>query len=82
MTMETMQIRMGNGLIKRVDNLVKTGIYSNRSDTIRDAVRRLVLNDLIGITPNNENSVKQIKSLRNKLSKEKVDLNEINKLTN
>ncbi|MCK5321348.1 ribbon-helix-helix protein, CopG family [Candidatus Pacearchaeota archaeon] len=80
MTMETMQIRMGQGLIQRVDKLVKTGIYTNRSDAIRDAVRRLILSELIGIIPNKENSVKQIKTLRRKLSKEKFDLEKINKL--
>ena len=80
MTMETMQIRMNKELIQRVDTLVKTGIYSNRSDAIRDAVRRLILNDLVGILSNNENSVKQIQSMRKKLSKEKFNLKEINKL--
>ncbi len=80
MTMETMQIRMGQGLIQRVDKLVKTGIYTNRSDAIRDAVRRLVLSELIGIIPNKENSVKQVRTIRRKLSKEKFDLEKINKL--
>ena len=80
MTMETMQIRMNKELVQRVDTLVKTGIYSNRSDAIRDAVRRLVLSDLVSILSGNENSVKQIKSARKKLSKGKFNLNKINKL--
>ena len=80
MTMDTMQIRMGQGLIQRVDILVKTGIYSNRSDLIRDAVRKLVLSELVGIIPNKESSVKQIRNIRKKLSKEKFSLEEINKL--
>lgn len=80
MTMDTMQIRMGQGLIQRVDVLVKTGIYSNRSDVIRDAVRKLVLNELVGIISNKKNSIKQIRNARKKLSKEKFDLEEINKL--
>ena len=71
---------MNKELVQRVDTLVKTGIYSNRSDAIRDAVRRLVLNDLIGILSDNKNSVKQIQSIRKKLSKEKFNLKEINKL--
>lgn len=71
MTMDTMQIRMGQGLIQRVDALVKTGIYSNRSDVIRDAVRKLVLNELVGIIPNKGNSVERIRNARKKLSKEK-----------
>ena len=80
MTMETMQIRMGSELIKRVDNLVKTGIYSNRSDAIRDAVRQLILKDFVGIISDNDNSVKQIRNIRNRLSNKKFNLNEINKL--
>ncbi len=81
MVMETMQIRMNKELVQRVDTLVQTGIYSNRSDAIRDAVRRLILNDLVGILSNNENSVKQIKSVRKRLSKEKFNLEEINKIS-
>lgn len=80
MAMETMQIRMNQGLTKRLDALVKTGIYQNRSEAIRDAVRRLVLKEMVGITPNKEDSVKQIRNIRKKLSKQEFNLNEINKL--
>jgi len=45
MAMETMQIRMNQGLTKRLDTLVKTGIYQNRSEAIRDAVRQLILKE-------------------------------------
>jgi len=31
-------------IIKRVDALVEAGIYSNRNEAIRDAVRRMVYN--------------------------------------
>ena len=82
MVMDTLQIRMNSGLIERIDNLVKYGIYANRSDSIRDAVRRLVLDKMIGIIPNTGNSVKEIKKIRNKLSKERFYLDEINKLAN
>ena len=37
-----MQIRMNQGLTQRLDTLVKTGIYQNRSEAIRDAIRKLV----------------------------------------
>ena len=40
-----MQIRMNQGLTKRLDTLVKTGIYQNRSEAIRDAVRQLILKE-------------------------------------
>ncbi len=47
------QIRMNQALLKRVDTLVKSGIYSNRSDVIRDAVRRFVWEKEAG-TENNQ----------------------------
>ena len=80
MAMETMQIRMNQGLTKRLDTLIKTGIYQNRSEAIRDAVRHLVLKEMVGITPNKEDSVKQIRKARKQLSRQNIDLDEINKL--
>jgi len=80
MTMETMQIRMNQGLTQRLDTLVKTGIYQNRSEAIRDAVRRLVLKEMIGIAPNKEDSVKQVRNARKQLSEQEFNLDEINKL--
>ena len=41
---------------------------------------KLVLDRMIGIIPNTSNSVKEIRKLRKKLSKQKLDLDEINKL--
>ena len=78
--MDTLQIRMNPGLIKRIDYLVKSKIYSNRSDVIRDAVRRFVWEREIGTISKKGDSVKQIRKIRAKLSKEKIDLNEINNL--
>ena len=37
------QIRFTKKLIERVDELIDSGIYSNRSEAIRDATRRLVM---------------------------------------
>jgi len=78
--MDTLQIRMNPELLKRIDLMVKTGIYSNRADVIRDAVRRFIWEKEIGSIPNKEDSVKQVREIRKKLSKEKFDLNEINNL--
>lgn len=78
--MDTVQIRLSHGLIEKIDDFVETGIYANRSDVIRDAVRRLVLDKLIGIIPDTGDSVKELKKIRAKLSKEKFNLDEINKL--
>ena len=80
MVMDTIQVRLSHGIVKRIDDLVETGVYSSRSDVLRDAVRRLVLDKLVGILQRKEDSVKEVKALRRKLSKEKIDLEEINKL--
>lgn len=80
MVMDTLQIRLGHGLVERIDSLVESGLYSNRADAIRDAVRRLVLDKAIGILPDTGDSVKEIKEVRKKLSKEKFDLHKINEL--
>ncbi len=42
MVMSTMQIRLTEKQIRSIDGLVKTGIYPNRSEAVRDAVRRLI----------------------------------------
>ena len=80
MVMDTLQIRMNPRLVKLIDTMVKSGIYSNRSDVIRDAVRRFVWEKEVGTILNRGNSVKQIKEARKKLSKEKINLDKINNL--
>lgn len=80
MVMDTLQIRLSPGLIEKIDSLVGSGIYSSRADVIRDAVRRLILDKVIGIIPDSKSSVKEIKTIRDKLSKNKFDLKSINKL--
>ena len=80
MVMDTLQIRLSHGLVERIDSLVELGIYSNRSDAIRDAVRRLVLDKIIGIAKDTRDSVKEIKDIRKRLSKEKFNLQKIDKL--
>ena len=80
MVMDTIQVRLSHGLVGKIDELVETGVYSSRSDVLRDAVRRLVLDKLIGILQNKGDSVKEVREIREKLSKEKFDLEEINKL--
>ena len=80
MVMDTIQVRLSHGLVGKIDELVETGVYSSRSDVLRDAVRRLVLDKLIGILQNKGDSVKEVREIREKLSKEKFELEEINKL--
>ena len=78
--MDTLQVRLSHGIVEKVDDLVETGIYANRSDVIRDAVRRLILDKLVGIILNTGDSVKEVKEMRKKLSQEKFNLEEINQL--
>lgn len=83
MTMSVTQVRLPDGLVKELDNLVKSGLYANKSDAIRDAVRRLTLNKMIGIIPNTGDSVKEIREIRKKLSKQVKsfkDTEELNRL--
>ena len=80
MVMDTIQVRLSHGLVGKIDELVETGIYSSRSDVLRDALRRLILDKLISILQDKGDSVKEVKELRKRLSKEKFDLEEINKL--
>jgi len=41
MVMETVQIRLTEKQIKNIDVLVRRGVYPNRSEAVRDAVRKL-----------------------------------------
>ncbi|MBI5065100.1 ribbon-helix-helix protein, CopG family [Candidatus Woesearchaeota archaeon] len=80
MVMDTLQIRLSHGLVERIDLMVKTGIYANRSDVVRDAVRRFVWEREVGSITKKGNSLEIIRNVRNKLSKEKTNLEEINNL--
>lgn len=40
------QIRFTSKMIEKIDNLIQDGIYSNRSEAIRDATRRLVIDTI------------------------------------
>ena len=80
MTMQMTQVRLTKGLIEKIKELVNKGYYSNKSDAIRDAVRRLVWEKEIGTIPNTGDSVQEIKIIRKSLSKEKFNLRSINSL--
>lgn len=78
--MEVTQVRLPTGIVKEVDNLIQRGLYTNKSDVVRDALRRLILEQQVGSVKNTGDSVKEIKEIRKKLSKEKISLDEINSL--
>lgn len=48
MVMETVQIRLTKKLVERLDDLVKEGFYPNKSEAVRDAVRRLIVEQELG----------------------------------
>ena len=64
MTMAVTQVRLPEGLIKEMDKLVDKGIYTNKSDVVRDALRRLILEKQIGSIPNTGDSVKEIREIK------------------
>lgn len=78
MTMVVAQVRLPAGLVKQVDALVKQGMYANKSDAIRDAIRRFMLEKQIGSVPNTGDSVKEVRKIRKILSKQPFDLDEVN----
>lgn len=80
MVMDTLQIRMNPKLVKLIDSLVKSGVYSNRADVIRDAVRRFVWEKEVGSITKKGNSVEQVRKAREKLSKGKISIDELNNL--
>jgi Arc/MetJ-type ribon-helix-helix transcriptional regulator len=80
MVMDTIQIRLNPEMIAKIDILVKQGMYANRGDAIRDAVRKSFWAQQVGTIKAKGNSVRQIRALRKKLSKEPLDLDEINRL--
>lgn len=73
MVMSTLQIRMQTDMIKKLDSLVKTGLYSSRADVIRDSVRRLLLDMMTGIAPKNGDTVAQVRKIRSDLSLDQIN---------
>mgnify|MGYP005839237025 CR=1 FL=1 len=80
MVMETLQIRLTPELVESVDSMVERGAYPNRSDAIRDAVRRMFWNKEVGHINMKGDGVKIARKARAELSEEKINLKEINRL--
>ena len=78
MVMDTLQIRLSHGLVHEIDKLVNRGIYANRSDAVREAVRYLFWHKEVGTIKPKGNSVELVRNAREKLSKQKISLEEIN----
>ena len=87
MVMELTQVRLPKELVKGLSALVRVGLYTSKSDLVRDALRKFLiekrLERQIGSIPNTGDSVKEVREIRKKLSKQIKsfkDLQEINKL--
>ncbi len=78
MVMDTLQIRLGKALIGRIDQMVEIGVYSSRSDAIREAVRHFFWHQEVGTIKPKGEAVQLVRQAREKLSKQKIDLDEIN----
>jgi Arc/MetJ-type ribon-helix-helix transcriptional regulator len=79
MVMDTLQIRLGKALVDRVDAMVDTGMYSSRSDAIREAVRHFFWQSEVGTIKPKGEAVKRVRVARKALSKRKISLDELNK---
>jgi Arc/MetJ-type ribon-helix-helix transcriptional regulator len=79
MVMDTLQIRLGKALVDSIDAMVDTGLYSSRSDAIREAVRHFFWHREVGTIKPKGESVNLIRTARKNLSKRKISLAEINK---
>ena len=80
MTLSVAQVRIPERYMREMDKLVARGFYTNRSEVMRDAIRRLVLEKQVGSMPDTGDSVNEVREIRKKLSKQKINLDEINKL--
>lgn len=83
--MDVIPIRLPKGLVESVDKLVESGDYSNRSDVVRDAVRKLIqktaLNQLIGLSKvTRKDSTPELRKLRNSLSKQIKTFKDVQKI--
>lgn len=54
MATETVPAKITSELVKRMDELVKKGLYCSRSELVRDAVRRLIGEKEIEKAPENK----------------------------
>tara|TARA_Y100000310_G_scaffold266530_1_gene278063 strand:- start:688 stop:915 length:228 start_codon:yes stop_codon:yes gene_type:complete len=69
MVMETIQIRLTTKLVEKLGELVKQGYYPNKSEAVRDAVRRLILEQELGELGEELESAEVKKQVAEKVSK-------------
>ncbi|MDD4251023.1 MAG: ribbon-helix-helix domain-containing protein [Candidatus ainarchaeum sp.] len=80
MSMVLTQTRLPKKLVEEIDLIVRKGYYENKSDFIRDAIRKKVFEEQVGSIEFDGNAVEEVRKIRKIVSKQKIDLNEINSL--
>ena len=80
MSMVITQTRLPKKLVEQIENIVKQGSYENKSDFIRDAIRKKIFEEMAHSVDINGDAVKEVRKTRKILSKQKIDLDEINSL--
>ena len=83
MAMGVAQVRLPKAILEQVDAMVESGDYASKSDVFREGIRKLIherVHVQVGTIPNTGNSVKEIRAIRKKLSKEKWDVKRLNSL--
>jgi Arc/MetJ-type ribon-helix-helix transcriptional regulator len=81
MAMELVQVRLPAKLVAELDAHVQGGMYANRSDVIRQALRAFTmqrLQKMIGIAPYKGDSVALVRAARKKLGRT-IDSDDINR---
>jgi metal-responsive CopG/Arc/MetJ family transcriptional regulator len=90
--METVTFKVQEDILKRIDSLLKPLHFNNRTEFIREALREKInrieydvmgkdfWRKQVGTIPNTGDSVKEVRRIRKILSKQKIVLDEINKL--
>ena len=54
--MRIISVQIPQGLINAMDQLVKRGVYPNRSEVIREAIRELLKKELYQLDTRNQNT--------------------------
>ena len=81
MAWKTIQVRLLENIFKEIETEVKKGNYESKSDYIRSNLSfKRDFKDLIGLLPNTGDSVKEVREIRKKLSKEIKTIEDFKKL--
>ncbi|HIH24851.1 TPA: type II toxin-antitoxin system ParD family antitoxin [Candidatus Woesearchaeota archaeon] len=73
---QLVQVRLPEQQVKMLDKQVKNGVYANRSEAIRDALRSKLL--AVGTIPDTGDSVKEVRAIRKRMAKMNISIADIN----